>query len=94
LRTLAVIDTAQRAGLSLEEIRLLLAASPGDPAAAEQLRQVAVRKLPDVHALIQRAQLVRRWLEAAACTCPSLDDCPLFDDPDQLPAPGTGATIT
>lgn len=81
LRTLAVIDTAQRAGLSLQEIRLLLATSSADLAAAERLRQVAVRKLPEVRALIDRAQIVRRWLEAAAvCTCPSLDDCPLFDD--------------
>jgi DNA-binding transcriptional MerR regulator len=92
LRTLAVIETAQRAGLLLEEIRLLLATSPGDLAAAERLRQVTVRRLPDVHALIERAQLVRRWLEAAACTCPSLDDCPLFEGgrlppPAQAPAP-------
>jgi DNA-binding transcriptional MerR regulator len=87
LRTLAVIDTAQRAGLSLEEIRLLLAASPGNAAAAERLRQTAVRKLPEVRALIERADLVRRWLEAAAgCTCPSLDDCPLFDEPSRLPS--------
>ena len=87
LRTLAVIDTAQRAGLPLEDIRLLLTASPGDAAATEQLRQVAVRKLPELRALIDRAELVRRWLEAAAdCTCPSLDDCPLFDEPARLPA--------
>jgi DNA-binding transcriptional MerR regulator len=87
LRTLAVIDTAQRAGLALEEIRLLLASSPGDPAAAGHLRQVAGRKLPEVRALIERAELVRRWLEAAAgCACPSLDDCPLFDEPSRLPA--------
>ena len=82
LRTLAVIDTAQRAGLTLEEIRALLTASPGDMAATERLRQIAVRKLPEVRALIERAELVRSWLEAAAGgTCPSLDDCPLFDEP-------------
>lgn len=87
LRTLAVIDTAQRAGLTLDEIRLLLAASPDDAAAIERLRQVAMRKLPELRALIERAELVRDWLEAAAdCTCPSLDDCPLFDDPARLPA--------
>ena len=81
LRTLAVIDTAQRAGLSLDEIRLLLGASPGDPAAIERLREVATRKLPEVRALIERAELVRTWLEAAAeCACPSLDDCPLFEN--------------
>ncbi len=92
VRTLAVIDTAQRAGLTLEEIRLLMAASPGDPAATERLRQVAERKLPEVRALIERAGLVRRWLEAAAaCACPSLDDCPLFGEPARLPA---GRSIT
>jgi DNA-binding transcriptional MerR regulator len=97
VRTLAVIDTAQRAGLTLAEIRLLLTSSPGDRAAAERLRQAAVRKLPEVRALIERAELVRHWLEAAAsCTCPSLDDCPLFDEPSRLPSrdmtAGTGTT--
>jgi len=29
---------------------------------------------------------VRDWLEAAArCECPTLDECPLFDDPALLP---------
>jgi MerR family transcriptional regulator, redox-sensitive transcriptional activator SoxR len=87
LRTLAIIGTAQRAGLTLDEIRLLLAASPGDAAVSEHLRQVAARKLPEVRALIERTELVRRWLEAAAgCACPSLDDCQLFDEPSRLSA--------
>ena len=52
VRTLAVIETGQRAGLSL---------------------------------------VVRGWLESAArCECPSLDECPLFDDPD-LPEKNPGA---
>jgi len=81
VRTLAVIDTAQRAGLALDEIRMLLSASPGDPAAVERLREVASRKLPEVVALIERSELVRGWLELAArCECPDLDQCPLFDD--------------
>jgi MerR family transcriptional regulator, redox-sensitive transcriptional activator SoxR len=91
LRTLAVIDTAQRAGLALGEIRSLLATAPGEPAVSERLRQVATRKLPEVRALIERAELVRRWLEAATgCACPSLDDCQLFGQPDGLPAAGPG----
>jgi len=82
VRTLAVIETGQRAGLALDEIRVLLSASPGDPAAVEQLRDVASRKLPEVVALIERSELVRGWLELAArCECPDLDQCPLFDDP-------------
>ena len=86
LRTLAVIETAQRAGLSLHEIRLLLRATPGDRAATEQLRDVAEKKLPVLREAIERAEIVRRWLEdAARCCCPTLDDCPLFDDPVRLP---------
>ena len=87
VRTLAVIETAQRAGLALDEIKVLLAASPGDPAAVERLREVASRKLPEVVALIERSQLVRDWLGCAArCECPNLDECPLFIDP-VLPPP-------
>ena len=80
LRTLAVIETGQRAGLTLEEIGTLLAASPDDQATIERLRQIAMRKLPEITALIERSLLVRDWLECAArCECPSLDQCPLFD---------------
>jgi MerR family redox-sensitive transcriptional activator SoxR len=84
VRTLAVIG--QRAGLTLDEIRDLLSASDGDQAAIERLRDVAVRKLPEVRELIERTEIVRDWLEAAArCECPTLDDCPLFEDPALLP---------
>ena len=47
---------------------------------SERLREIARRKLPEVDALIERSLLVKTWLEAAAdCRCPTLDDCPLFD---------------
>jgi MerR HTH family regulatory protein len=46
VRTLAVIDTAQRAGLTLDEIKPLLSASPADRSAIDRLREVANRKLP------------------------------------------------
>ena len=88
LRTLAVIETAQRAGLALDEIKVLLSAAPGDPAAVERLREVASRKLPEIIALIERTELVRGWLECAArCECPDLDECPLFDEPSLPPVP-------
>ena len=86
VRALAVIETGQRAGLSLDQIRALLSASPGDQASIERLRELAAAKLPEITALIARTEIVRGWLESAArCECPSLDDCPLFDDP-ALPA--------
>jgi hypothetical protein len=85
VRTLAVIETAQRAGLALDEIRLLLEASPDDGAAVDRLREVAEQRLPQLVALIERAEVVRAWLEdAARCVCPTLDDCPLFE-PGLLP---------
>jgi DNA-binding transcriptional MerR regulator len=86
VRTLAVIETGQRAGLTLDEIRALLSATPDDQAAIERLRELAVRKLPQVTELLERTGIVRDWLDAAArCECPSLDECPLFDDTARLP---------
>jgi MerR family transcriptional regulator, redox-sensitive transcriptional activator SoxR len=86
VRTLAVIDTAQRAGLALGEIKVLLSASPDDRAAVGRLREVADQKLPEIRAVIERSELVRGWLECAArCECPDLDQCPLFDDPPLPP---------
>jgi DNA-binding transcriptional MerR regulator len=82
VRTLAVIDTAQRASLTLSEIKTLLSAAPGDESAIDRLREIAERKLPEIAALIERTELVRTWLECAArCECPDLDECPLFDHP-------------
>jgi MerR family redox-sensitive transcriptional activator SoxR len=87
VQSLAVIDTAQRAGLTLDEIRLLLQASSDDADAVEQLREIAERRLPVLREAISRAELVREWLEQAAdCCCPTLEACPLFEQPSPLPA--------
>ena len=89
VRSLAVIDTAQRAGLALDDIRLLLHAANDDSDAVEQLREVAERRLPVLREAIARAEVVREWLEQAAdCCCPTLDTCPLFEQPSALPEPG------
>jgi MerR family redox-sensitive transcriptional activator SoxR len=86
VRTLAIIETAQRAGMTLDEIRLLLDASPNDAESIERLRDVAAKRLPALTEAIARAQMVQQWLrEAANCRCPSLDDCPLFDEAGQPP---------
>jgi DNA-binding transcriptional MerR regulator len=79
LRRLVVIDVAQRAGISLDEIRDLVAA--GAPL-SERLPQIAARKLPEIEALIERAERVRAWMVAAvACDCQTIDECALFDGP-------------
>lgn len=91
VRSLAVVDTAQRAGLALDDIRLLLQASAEDADAVERLRAVAERRLPVLREAIARAELVREWLEQAAdCCCPTLETCPLFEQPSPLPARSLG----
>lgn len=68
LRRLAVIDVAQRAGLTLDEIAELVHA--GNEPMSEQLRELAQHKLPEIDALIDRAQRVRGWLQTATgCGC-------------------------
>jgi DNA-binding transcriptional MerR regulator len=83
---LRTIRAAQQAGLSLEEIAQLLAgAEEGE--SAEALRALAERKLPDIEALIERVQTMKRWLELAAeCRCASLDVCQLFARTPELRA--------
>jgi MerR family redox-sensitive transcriptional activator SoxR len=79
LGRLAVIAAAQGVGLTLDEIRKLLQADERG-AVSVQLQHLARRKLPEIDALIARADAVRGWLQAAAeCHCPSLEKCPLFE---------------
>jgi MerR family transcriptional regulator, redox-sensitive transcriptional activator SoxR len=88
LHRLGIIDVAQRAGLSLEEIRELTGPQENGHDAGERIRALAQRKLPDIEALIERAQAVKRWLEvASACDCATVDVCGLFVDPTLAPPP-------
>jgi len=84
LQQLSVIAAGRHAGLALEEIRELLRADERGRV-SKRLQELAREKLPEVEAMIVRAQIVRRWLEEAAnCACPSLEECPLFDGEDPL----------
>lgn len=88
LHRLAIIDVAQRAGLSLGEIRDLTGPSSRGRRASERIRELADRKLPVIEALIDRAQAVRLWLQMArTCDCESVDVCGLFVDPAHAPPP-------
>lgn len=86
VRRLGTIDVAQQAGFSLEEIAILLdSVDRGEPA-YEQLRALAARKLPEVEALITRAEAMRSWLTVASdCGCELLEGCALFDAGDAPP---------
>jgi MerR family redox-sensitive transcriptional activator SoxR len=86
VQRLGVIDVAKRAGFSLDEVGALLASIDEGMPAHEQLRALAARKLPEVEALVERAQGMRDWLAVASdCRCESLEACGLFGDGQALP---------
>jgi MerR family redox-sensitive transcriptional activator SoxR len=92
IEQLRMIDVAKHAGFTLQETRALLLADAGSSADSE-LRELAARKLPEVEALISRAETMRTWLAAAtSCTCTTLDICTLFEhaEPDE-PAPASAS---
>lgn len=83
VQRLGIIDAAKQAGFTLDEVRVLLDSTDQGAPAHEQLRALAERKLPEVDALIDRAQTMRAWLTTAtACDCDTLDACVLFSDSD------------
>jgi MerR family transcriptional regulator, redox-sensitive transcriptional activator SoxR len=96
VRRLEVLDVAKRAGFSLDEARVPLQTADAGRPAFEALRELTAHKLPDVDAVIERAQAIRQWLLTASdCSCPSLDVCALSEpgaderlqsDPTDCPA--------
>jgi MerR family redox-sensitive transcriptional activator SoxR len=92
VRRLRVLDVAKRAGFSLDEAKVLL--DSADAGAYAPLRDLAVRKLPEVDALIAQAQAVRAWLTTATgCNCDTLDVCGLFDEDAMALSVATGEPI-
>jgi MerR family redox-sensitive transcriptional activator SoxR len=94
VRRLEMIDVAKRAGFSLDEAAALLSAGTDRAPAAAQLRELAQQKLPEVEALIERAQAMAAWLATAqGCNCETLDACKLFEPSalvlDKTPASNT-----
>jgi MerR family redox-sensitive transcriptional activator SoxR len=86
---LSIIDVAQRAGLTLEEIAPLTGPGTRSAEAGLHIRRLAQEKLPHIDALIARAQAVKHWLEVAqSCDCASVDVCGLFVDPNLVPPDG------
>ena len=86
MKCLTIIDVAQRAGLSLNEIRDLTGPDSRNSDAGARIREIAHRKLPDMEALISRAEAVRTWLQVARhCDCGTVDVCSLFTDPILAP---------
>ena len=92
VRRLQVLDVAKRAGFSLDEAGVLLQSAQAGTPAFESLRALAARKLPEVEALIERAEAMRAWLRTATdCSCTSLDACALFDPDGERDTTSAGA---
>ncbi|HLY27214.1 MAG TPA: MerR family transcriptional regulator [Aggregatilineales bacterium] len=71
-----LIRLAQQAGLTIEEIRVLLHGFPADTSAAIRWNTLANRKLDEVNALLERIAAMKALLEhALECQCATLDDC-------------------
>ncbi len=76
LPRLALIAAAQRMGFTIAEIRTLLHGFSPDTPASARWQVLAAQKLPEVEALIARAQAMKALLEEALqCGCLTLDAC-------------------
>lgn len=76
---LSIGDVAKQAEFSLDQVRTLLSSTDRGNPLHEQLQALAGRKLPEVNALIERAQTMSDWLTVASqCRCRSLQSCALF----------------
>jgi MerR family redox-sensitive transcriptional activator SoxR len=81
VRRLEVIAIAKEAGFTLEQVGVILSASDTGEDATGELRRLANERLPEVEALITRAEAMRDWLRLAqGCGCPTIDVCALFDE--------------
>jgi MerR family transcriptional regulator, redox-sensitive transcriptional activator SoxR len=76
LERLKVIHAAREAGFSLEEIRLLLDGFPKTAKASARWRKLAVKKLPELEAIIVRTQALKYLIEAGLdCGCEDIALC-------------------
>ena len=76
---------------SAEEIAPLTGPGNRSAEASSHIRALADQKLPQIEALIARAEAVKQWLQVArSCDCESVDVCALFVDPTLVPPRATG----
>ena len=85
LQRLAVIQLAQEAGFTIEEIKQLFYDFADDTPASQRWQVLAKHKLIELEARIARAQEMKRVLEECLlqCRCLSLDECARLIDEQQ-----------
>jgi MerR family transcriptional regulator, redox-sensitive transcriptional activator SoxR len=83
-----VIKAALDAGFTIAETRLFLSGFSRETPPATRWRALAVRKLEEVDALMERAQRMKSLLETSFhCGCPRLEDCERFIIAAKRPPP-------
>ncbi|GBQ28417.1 redox-sensitive transcriptional activator SoxR [Gluconacetobacter sacchari] len=95
LRRIAIIRVAQRAGLSLAEIRAALAGVPDDRAATvRDWRRMSKSWRAGLQERIDDLTRLRDQLDRCiGCGCLSLSDCPLRNPQDVLGAARSGPVL-
>jgi MerR family redox-sensitive transcriptional activator SoxR len=95
LRRVAIVRVAQRAGISLSEIRDALETLPTDrPVSAKDWARLSKRWKDDLEDRIRRLEALRDQLgDCIGCGCLSLDSCPLRNPMDVLATQGPGPRL-
>jgi MerR family redox-sensitive transcriptional activator SoxR len=76
LQWLALIQFAQQAGFTLDEIQVLFSGFEPNTPPAERWQTLARAKLIQIDAMIERAHTMKHMLEhGLRCECLSLDEC-------------------
>jgi MerR family redox-sensitive transcriptional activator SoxR len=93
VRVLGVLQFAQRAGFSLDEIRTLFHGFGAETPLNERWEAMAQAKLRELDELIARAEQMKRAIAAGlACGCVRVEDCVLPEDPSAHET-GTAAEV-
>ncbi len=95
LRRIAIIRTAQRQGISLEEICGLVTPIPAgkQPSAAQVRDMIAIWRKAIQQRIDGLTQLRDHMDGCIGCGCLSLEDCPLRNPEDELGVNGKGAVL-
>jgi MerR family redox-sensitive transcriptional activator SoxR len=95
LRRVAIIKVAQRAGISLSEIRAALATLPqGRAVSSKDWARLSKRWKADLEERIGRLTALRDQLgDCIGCGCLSLNSCPLRNPMDVLAEEGPGPRL-
>lgn len=81
LQRLAVLRVGRQAGFTIAELRTLLDGFGDTTRPAERWHRLAERKLPELEALIGRAEGMKRLLlRGLDCSCVRWEDCPMMVD--------------